>query len=124
MDRHSADSEPSKLPELMDALSQDEPTIPDELTRYVLRTAGVDMQDERAMRLVSLTAQVFIAGVLHDSCLLWKRKRKLPMNRQKQMGLAQAPDHPILTTEDVADTLDETGVHLNRQVLYKDPKKP
>jgi hypothetical protein len=126
MDSHDVpdDATPSKLPELMDALSQDEPTIPDELTRYILRTAGVDMQDERAMRLVSLNAQVFIAGVLHDSCLLWKRKRKLPTNKLKQMGLAQPAEHPILTTEDVADVLDDTGVHLNRQLLYKDPSKP
>lgn len=114
----------SKLPEVMDALSQDEPTIPDELTRYILRTAGVDMQDERAMRLVSLNAQVFIASVLHDSCVQWKRKRKLPTPKLKQMGLAQPAEHPILTTEDVADVLDDAGVHLNRNLLYKDPTRP
>ena len=116
--------EHDKLPELLEALAEDEPTVPDELTRYVLRTAGVDIRDERALRMVSLASQRFIATVLHDSCLRWKRKReRLPQKNLKQLGITHgANSKPTLTTEDVSDVLGEQGVHLATEMYYVDPK--
>ena len=113
-----------KLPDLLEALSEDEPTVPDELTRYILRTAGVDMRDERALRIVSLAGQRFVASALHDSCLLWKRKRQTLAQRQlKQIGISSTDtSKPTLTTEDRADVLADQGVHLSSGMYYLDPK--
>ena len=115
---------PDGLPQLMSHLAENELTVPDELTRYLLRTAGADMQDHRALRMVSLAAQRFLATVLSDAFLL--RKQKHDKARQgvkhiKAMGLV-ADDPPVLTTEDLSSVLADAGVHVRQQMYYADAK--
>jgi transcription initiation factor TFIID subunit 10 len=111
---------PTGLPQLLNCLSENELTIPDELTRYLLRTVGVDMRDERALRMVSLAAQRFIATVLNDAYLLRKQKRDRSRNTTKQLKqMGMSSDEPsILTKEDVSNVLDDAGVHIQQQMYY------
>jgi transcription initiation factor TFIID subunit 10 len=111
---------PEGLPQLLAHLAETELTVPDELTRYLLRTVGVDPRDERALRMASLAAQRFIATVLSDAYLLRKQKRdkaKVGVRHLKQMGMS-ADEPAVLTTEDVSSVLEDAGVHIQQQMYY------
>jgi Transcription initiation factor TFIID 23-30kDa subunit len=119
-------SVPEGLPELLTYLAETECTVPDELTRHLLRTVGVDMQDERALRMISLAAHNFIASVLSDAYLLRKQKRnkeQVGPKYLKQMGMS-ADEPTVLTTEDVSAVLEDAGVHVHQQMYYNDAKEP
>ena len=114
------------LEQLLAYVSENEMTVPDELTRYLLRTVGVDLRDERALRIVSLAAQRFILTVLNDAYLLRKQMRdksRVTAKQMKLMGIS-ADDPVVLTTEDVSSVLRDSGVHIQQQMYYMDnPKK-
>jgi transcription initiation factor TFIID subunit 10 len=115
---------PAGLPELLRHLAETELTVPDELTRYLLRTVGADLRDERALRMVSLAAQQFIATVLNDAYLLRKQMRdkgKLGVKNLKLLGMS-ADEPAVLTTEDVSRVLEDAGVHIKQQMYYNDAK--
>jgi transcription initiation factor TFIID subunit 10 len=124
-ERVDATGLPTGLPQLLQFLTENELTIPDELTRYLLRTVGVDMQDVRALRVISLASQRFVANVLSDAYVL--RHQRHDKSRQgvkhiKAMGLS-AEEPPVLTTEDVASVLADAGVHIQQQMYYIDAKE-
>ena len=115
---------PEGLPQLLAHLAETELTIPDELTRYLLRTVGVDPKDERTLRMASLATQRFIATVLNDAYLLRKQKRdkgRVGARHLKQMGMS-AEEPAVLTTEDVSSVLEDAGVHVQQQMYYMDAK--
>jgi transcription initiation factor TFIID subunit 10 len=124
-ERVDATGLPTGLPQLLQFLTENELTIPDELTRYLLRTVGADMQDVRALRIVSLASQRFIATVLSDAYVL--RHQRHDTSRQgvkhiKALGLS-AEEPPVLTTEDVSSVLADAGVHIQQQMYYMDAKE-
>ena len=111
---------PKGLQQLLSYVTEHDLTIPDELTRYLLRTVGVDMLDERALRIVSLAAQRFTTGVLNDAYLLRRQKRdksRVAVKQLKAMGMS-ADDPHVLTTEDVSSVLQDGGVHIQQQMYY------
>jgi hypothetical protein len=108
--------------ELMEFADENEPSVPDELTRYILRSVGVDLRDDRALRVVSMAARQFVASILYDVYLLREQKYKHMNQKQlKQLGLpTNVP--MVLSTEDITEVLAEAGVHLKTQMYYMNSK--
>lgn len=117
------DGVPAGMPELLNYLAENEMSIPDELTRYLLRSAGVDMRDEAALRMVSLAAHKFVATLLSDAYLLRKQKADKSRTASKSAKQAlQSSEGMTLTTEDVASVLEDAGVHVQQQLMYTQAK--
>lgn len=110
---------PPGLPDLMQYVEDEEPSVPDELVRYVMRCAGVDVRDDRVLRIVGLAARKFVGGVLHDTYLLRKQRVKHSVKHLKSLGYN--PNAPAtLATEEVSEVLSDQGVHLRTQMYYVD----
>lgn len=119
MQRSDTPSAPPGLPELMQYVEDEEPTVPDELVRYAMRRAGVDVRDDRVLRVVGLAARKFVAEVLHDTYLLRKQRLKHSVKNLKSLGYN--PNAPAtLATEEVSEVLSDQGVHLRTQMYYVD----
>ena len=56
-------------------------------------------------RLVSLAAQKFIAGAIHDAMQVHARRQKQPPARLKEAGYDVKDKRPVLLTEDLAEAL-------------------
>lgn len=110
---------PPGMTELMQYVEDEEPSVPDELVRYVMRSVGVDTRDDRILRIAGLAARKFIADVLHDTYLL--RKQRLKHNVKNLKSLGYNPNAPAtLATEEVSEVLSDQGVHLRTQMYYVD----
>lgn len=59
------------------------------------------------VRLVSLAAQSFLAGVTHDALQVAKRRKQASAWRQKELGYNARDQRLVLTSEDVAEALKE-----------------
>lgn len=102
----------SKLPEVLSDLEDYLPTVPDEVTQHILRVHGAQFDDPRLVRLVSLAAQNFLAGVTNDALQVHKRRKQASTWRQKELGYNAKDQRLVLATEDVAEALKELGVDV------------
>ena len=62
-----ADRHPKCVSAPTASLDEYVPVVPDELTNYYLSRAGVEAPDTAITRLVSLSAQKFVADIVHDA---------------------------------------------------------
>eukprot|EP00887_Chlorella_sp_A99_P000502 scaffold17.g502.t1 len=115
-----AASLPSGLKDLLDSL---EDVVPDEVTQYALRKAGVDCKDVRTLRLVSVAAQKFAAGVLDEAVNVAKRKRLAPAAHLRAQGMDPKDRRVVLTTEDLTEALQDYGINVNKAPYYADASK-
>jgi histone H3/H4 len=109
------------LLELTKKLEDEEPTIPDELIRYLLRTVGVNVQQKEGLRLVAAATEHFMGGVMNDAYLLRKQKHRQTQKNLKQLGMSMSGP-AVLGTEDITDVLADAGVHLKTQMYYANKK--
>eukprot|EP00232_Nephroselmis_pyriformis_P030787 CAMPEP_0182855624 /NCGR_PEP_ID=MMETSP0034_2-20130328/1960_1 /TAXON_ID=156128 /ORGANISM="Nephroselmis pyriformis, Strain CCMP717" /LENGTH=129 /DNA_ID=CAMNT_0024986619 /DNA_START=141 /DNA_END=530 /DNA_ORIENTATION=- len=96
--------------EFINSLEDYVPTIPDELTDQYLARSGFSSPDVRLTRLVSLAAQRFVAEVVHDSMQICKRRKLAGTSKDKAGGAGGRK--LVLTTEDLAEALEEYGVKM------------
>lgn len=113
---------PPGLKPLLEELDDTVTTVPDEVTQYALRKAGVDCKDVRTLRLVSVAAQKFVAGVLDEAVNTQKRRRLAPPAHQRAQGLDPKDKRLALTTEDLSSALADYGVSVKRAPYYADSK--
>uniref|UniRef100_A0A1I7ZRN5 Transcription initiation factor TFIID subunit 10 n=1 Tax=Steinernema glaseri TaxID=37863 RepID=A0A1I7ZRN5_9BILA len=78
------DEEASPESKLLTSIKEFEPTIPDAVALYYANSVGItkDGLDPRALRLVTLAAQMFVADIISDAALLNRMKD----NRQWRNG--------------------------------------
>ncbi|EIE18848.1 hypothetical protein COCSUDRAFT_68050 [Coccomyxa subellipsoidea C-169] len=110
----------TNLPEFLNSLEDFVPTIPDEFTEQSLERCGVDCNDKRIVRLVSLAAQRFVASALHDAKQVYSRRQKQTPARLKEAGYDVKDRRPVLLTEDLAEAMLEYGLTLKRPPYYAD----
>ncbi|KAK9865235.1 hypothetical protein WJX84_010000, partial [Apatococcus fuscideae] len=95
------------------------PTVPDEVTSFMLRTTGSSCDDIRLVRLISLSAQKLLASICHDAYQIHKRKL---LSLPKPQRISAADRRPVLTSEDLAEALQEHGFNLRRPAYFVDPQ--
>ena len=96
--------------ELASTLEESVPTIPDELTQYVLRSNGVETEDAGMVRMVSFAAQQFLSQVIHDS-QQFAKKRHVEEGKARQKDGAQVVTRDqVLTSADLGAALRDYGV--------------
>ncbi len=78
--------------------------------QHALRKSGYDCHDKRTLRLVSLAAQKFLAGVLDEAVNVHKRRKLAPAQHLKAEGYNVKDKRVVLITEDLSEALKEVGV--------------
>ncbi|CAG8628276.1 9547_t:CDS:2 [Acaulospora morrowiae] len=100
------------LLEFLLLLDEFEPLIPELVTEYYFSRAGVQCDDVRVMRLMSLAAQKFLADIATDAfqyCKIRQQSRKNVGKRNKT----------VLTLEDLTAALSEYGVNIKKPDYYR-----
>lgn len=114
---------PDGTAELLGTLEEVNPTVPDELTLHILRKSGYDCLDPGLVRLISLSAERFVASVLnsaHQNAKIKKLAENKRRSKSSKMSEAEFRHH-VVTTEDLATALSEHGVSLRRPPYYVAP---
>jgi transcription initiation factor TFIID subunit 10 len=119
----AAKPDTAKLTETLSDLEDYLPTVPDEVTAHILKVHGAQLQDPRLVRLVSLAAQNFLAGVINDTLQVQKRRKQASAWRQKELGYNAKDQRLVLTTEDVAEALKELGVNVTAPQYFANGQK-
>ncbi|RYH02953.1 hypothetical protein EON65_47475 [archaeon] len=96
-----------ELNDFLTALDAYNPTVPEALTQYYLERSGVDVEDDRIVKLVSLAADKLLTEIL-DNSLETRGLRQLSLkNSKKKEEMSKNLD-----IEDVAGGLTQMRVHF------------
>ena len=96
------------------------PQIPDEVTQHFLRSSGFQCPDVRVTRLVSLATHKFVADLTNDAMQHCKERQRQQQAKQPGKGDAKF----VLTTEDLAATSREHGIHIRKPPYFADNPAP
>jgi len=96
--------------ELLLAMGDYTPAIPEEVTAHFLAQSGFQATDERLVRLVSLATHKFVADLTNDALQHCKNRQAA---RKGDVRL-------VLTTEDLAQACRENGISLRKPPYYAD----
>lgn len=111
---------PQGTAELLSELEDYTPTVPDELTQHYLRRGGYDCKDVKLLRVISIAAQRFVAGVVNDSLQLSKRRRLTSTAKLREQGYNPKDKRLVLTPDDLSVALREYGVNLRSAPYFVD----
>ena len=96
------------LSDLLGQMDEYTPTIPDDVMKYYLSTAGYETADPRVLRLVSLAAQKFVSDIGTEAM----------QNCQMRGAIAQASESKdckfVMTTDDLTQALKEKGITVKK----------
>ncbi|RHZ60071.1 hypothetical protein Glove_359g17 [Diversispora epigaea] len=101
------------LLEFLSLMDDFEPLIPELVTEYYLSRAGVQCDDIRVMRLMSLAAQKFLADIATDAFQYCKIRQQSKKNVGKQRTKT------VLTLEDLTAALSEYGIDIKKPDYYR-----
>ena len=102
--------------ELLHAMEDYAPILPDEVTDHLLARSGFQTSDPRVTRLVSLAAHKFIADLSNDA--LQRHKQTRQVRPAGKSGKSEA--RLVLTTEDLAASAKDHGITLRKPAYYAD----
>ncbi|KAF7272673.1 TBP-associated factor 10 [Rhynchophorus ferrugineus] len=97
------------------------PTIPDAVTAYYLRSSGFEPKDPRLLRLVSIAAQKFISDIANDALQHCKMRSTNTSNShggntKSSKGIKDK--RYCLTMEDLTPALAEFGIVIKKPHYY------
>ncbi len=101
------------IADLLTQLEEYTPTIPDAVTQYYLSTSGVQTDDPRIVRLVSLAAQKFVSDLANDALQHCKMR-----GAGQQLSKKPKDRKNTLTSEDLALALADQGITLKKPPYY------
>eukprot|EP00475_Leptophrys_vorax_P016277 TRINITY_DN22735_c0_g1_i2.p2 TRINITY_DN22735_c0_g1~~TRINITY_DN22735_c0_g1_i2.p2 ORF type:complete len:131 (-),score=3.30 TRINITY_DN22735_c0_g1_i2:292-684(-) len=115
----NANGPPSEnLTDLLAALENHTPLIPDDLTAHFLQSAGVRNPNAHITRLVSVAAHKFIGEVASDALQYCKIRHA--GSKEGRARMAAKDRRFTLTTEDLAAALKEYGVNVRKPEYFLD----
>ncbi|CAF0986636.1 unnamed protein product [Rotaria magnacalcarata] len=124
-------------------LDQFTPAIPETVTKFYMRQCGLQADDERVVKLMSVSVQKFMTDIINDSFQLHKIREK-STNRPAPVATATATAQPTtetttttdsvsnvasgkkpigstnqtLTLNDLTHVLDEYGINVKKTFYY------
>mmetsp|Transcript_20929 Transcript_20929/g.21042 ORF Transcript_20929/g.21042 Transcript_20929/m.21042 type:complete len:155 (+) Transcript_20929:251-715(+) len=101
-----------ELADFLSALDAYNPTLPNEVTQYYLAKAGVPAEDPRIVKLTSLAADKFIAGIVHEAKQLAIIQSRHLKKASKQKLLEETFD-----MDNLERTLEPHKIHIKRRRL-------
>ena len=97
----------------MIGLEQYGSTIPESVTKYYMQKSGVEVLDERMVKLISLATDHFLATTVREA-----KQMSLLKHTQRSRGYKRkadfATDESTLDLEDLERALQEQGVFLRK----------
>eukprot|EP01106_Pelomyxa_sp_JSP_P015538 TRINITY_DN542_c0_g1_i1.p1 TRINITY_DN542_c0_g1~~TRINITY_DN542_c0_g1_i1.p1 ORF type:complete len:126 (-),score=50.22 TRINITY_DN542_c0_g1_i1:45-422(-) len=106
--------EQADLEAFVNSLGDWVPTIPDEVTTYMLSRTGFQCPDVRVKRLVALAAQKFVADVAYEALRYARIRQTTPS------GKPPKDKKNVMTMEDLAQALKEVGISVIKPEYYAD----
>ena len=98
--------------ELLLAMEQYHPVIPDAVTEYFLGLSGYQSTDPRVTRVASIAAHKFVADLTNDALRICKARQ-------------QGKGRLVLTTEDLAQSARDYGILIRKSSYFADsPSNP
>ncbi|KAF0540339.1 transcription initiation factor protein [Gigaspora margarita] len=101
------------LLEFLLLLDNFEPLIPDFVTEYYLNKSGIQCDDIRIMRLMSLAAQKFVADIATDAFQYCK------IRQQSKKNIGKQRNKTVLTLEDLVAALSEYGINIKKPDYFR-----
>ncbi|RIB04814.1 transcription initiation factor TFIID 23-30kDa subunit-domain-containing protein [Gigaspora rosea] len=101
------------LLEFLPLLDNFEPLIPEFVTEYYLNRSGIQCDDIRVMRLMSLAAQKFVADIATDAFQYCK------IRQQSKKNIGKQRNKTVLTLEDLVAALSEYGINIKKPEYYR-----
>ncbi|PRT54350.1 Transcription initiation factor TFIID subunit 10 [Wickerhamiella sorbophila] len=107
--------------ELLNAMDEYAPIIPDAVTDYYLAKAGFKTNDERVKRLLALATQKFVSDIATDAYQFARIRSQ--SSSTSMANAARARNTPagkvVLTMEDLSNVLTEFGINARRPEFYR-----
>ncbi|KAH8293135.1 hypothetical protein KR044_006144 [Drosophila immigrans] len=117
-----ASEEDAKMEELLGQLEDYTPTMPDALTLRILKSSGFNSVDPRIVRLISVSAQKFIADIANDALQHCKTRTT---NIQHSSGHSSNKDKKnpkdrkyTLAMEDLVPALADHGITMRKPQYF------
>eukprot|EP00003_Mantamonas_plastica_P004612 TRINITY_DN1364_c1_g2_i3.p1 TRINITY_DN1364_c1_g2~~TRINITY_DN1364_c1_g2_i3.p1 ORF type:complete len:135 (-),score=46.69 TRINITY_DN1364_c1_g2_i3:51-431(-) len=111
-----SDDVEQQLEELVDAMDGYNTTIPTEVIQYYLEKSGFQTSDEDVLKLVNVATQKFIYDLALDSIHYTKIREQRETGRSK----TKATHRRVLKVEDVQQSLEQYGIHVNKPEYFTD----
>eukprot|EP00878_Enallax_costatus_P005587 GHUV01005860.1.p2 GENE.GHUV01005860.1~~GHUV01005860.1.p2 ORF type:complete len:126 (+),score=45.39 GHUV01005860.1:121-498(+) len=122
MDTPAGKSLPPRTVEVMTALENYTPTVPEELVQHYMRRNGDDGNDAQLMRFIGLAGERFLATIMADALQIAKRRQQMSLPARRQLGYATGSKKDdkktTLLAEDVAEALKEFGISVRNAPYY------
>ncbi|CAF1144094.1 unnamed protein product [Rotaria sp. Silwood1] len=100
------------LDKFTSTLDQFTPTIPETVTKYYMRQCGLQTDDDRVVKLLSVSVQKFITDIIND-CFQLHKIREKSTNRPALTAAAAAANAQPPTTEAPTTTTDQSANATN-----------
>lgn len=104
------------LKEMLEAMNDYAPIIPDAVTDYYLARAGFQTRDHRIKRLLALATQKFVSDIAADAYQFSRIRSQSGISNPARRGTA---NKAVLTMEDLSNVLTEYGINTKRPDFYR-----
>ncbi|PAA59241.1 hypothetical protein BOX15_Mlig011002g2, partial [Macrostomum lignano] len=111
--------QPVSLSDFFLQLDEYQPTISDRVTQYYLERSGLEVADQRLLRLVSLAGQKFISDIVSDAMHHCRARQGGPAAKRASGGSSGQPGKRLtLTMEDLGPAFQECGINVQRPPYF------
>jgi transcription initiation factor TFIID subunit 10 len=117
--------------ELLGALEEYQPMLPDALMQQCLKRAGFTTTDKRVMRLVAVAAQKFVTDVASGAMAACKVRQAREAREVRSKGKKAEADagqpadgqqkRYVMTVEDLSQSLGDYGINVRKRPYFVDP---
>lgn len=112
----SAEDNERKMIEILSIMDQYHPLIPEELIDYYFTKAGIQCDDVRIKRLVSVIGQKFLSDITSDAVKYSKLRTNNPSSSQKP---SNSKTRQTFTFDDLTFALNERGIQIKRPPYHQ-----